>query len=263
MTFRPFRNVIVCHMVPGSEDKVGPVFDHYDQTTRPQDLGVIGRILLSHDDLYLHVIERKEDPEISGQRRGLPAFQAIAEAIAPYVTPYPSYWENPSHSVAKEFYSWVPEGDVPADRELTVIVQRMKPGAEPDIARVFADSDAGPLPVETGVTGRWLYSIEDVFVHLLEQDPEGRGRTAEPRVAPAGLRQGHARPQPVREPVPPGHLADPAGLGGHGVLPLAGRRLAPRGLRGARRGDRADARPRRAGGAGPHRRHRSLLTPLG
>jgi cyclase len=187
MTFRPFRNVIVCHMVPGSEDKVGPVFAHYDQTTRPQDLGVIGRILLSHDDLYLHVIERKEDPEISGQRRGLPAFQAIAEAIAPYVTPYPSYWENPSHSVAKQFYSWVPDGDVSPDRELTVIVQRIKPGAEPDVARIFADSDAGPLPVETGVTGRWLYSIEDVFVHLLEQDP----------VKAAAVRQNHESHRPA------------------------------------------------------------------
>ena len=171
MTFRPFRNVIVCHMVPGSEDKVGPVFAYYDKTTRPQDLGVIGRYLLSYEDLYLHVIERKEDPAISGQRRGLPAFQAIAEQIDPYVTPYPSYWENPSHSVAKEFYSWVPEGDVPAERELTVIVQRMKPGSEEDIARVFTESDSGDLPLETGVTGRWLYSMEDVFVHLLEQDP--------------------------------------------------------------------------------------------
>lgn len=171
MTFRPFRNVIVCRMVRGSEDKVGPVFAHYDQLTRPQDLGVVGRILLSHDDLYLHVIERKEDPAISGQRRGLPAFQKIAEEIDPYVTPYPSYWQNPSHSVAKNFYSWTPDGDVPAERELTVIVQRMKPESEDDIARVFAESDAGGLPVETGVTGRWLYSIEDVFVHLLEQDP--------------------------------------------------------------------------------------------
>ncbi|MGY1747253.1 TcmI family type II polyketide cyclase [Blastococcus sp. SYSU D00695] len=176
MTFRPFRNVIVCHMVPGSEDQVGPVFAHFDQVTRPQDLGVIGRILLSHDDLYIHVIERKEDPAISGQRRGLPAFEKIAELIAPYVTPYPSYWENPSHSVAKEFYRWVPEGEVPADREVTVIVQRMKPGSEEDIARVFAASDAGPLPVETGVTGRWLYAIDDVMVHLLEQDPETAAR---------------------------------------------------------------------------------------
>ncbi len=165
-----FRNVIVCHMVPGSEDKVGPVFGNYDRTTRPQDLGVIGRILLSHDDLYIHVIERKQDPAVSGQRRGLPAFQKIAEAIAPYVTPYPKYWQNPSDSVAKEFYRWVPDRQESTDTQLTVIVQRIKPGAEPDVARVFAESDAGPLPVETGVTGRWLYSIDDVFVHLLEQD---------------------------------------------------------------------------------------------
>lgn len=171
-TWRPFRNVIVCRMAPGSEDKVGPVFAYYDRTTRPQDLGVVGRALLSYEGLYLHVIERKEDPEVSGQRRGLPAFQAIAEAIDPYVTPYPSYWQNPSHSVAKQFYSWVPEGEVSPDREMTVIVQRMKPGSEEDIARVFAESDAGGLPTETGVTGRWLYSMEDVFVHLLEQDVE-------------------------------------------------------------------------------------------
>ncbi len=165
-----FRNVIVCHIVPGSERTVGDVFAHYDKTTRPQDLGVIGRILLSHHDLYLHVIERKQDPAISGQRRGLPAFQKIAEAIGPYVTPYPSYWQNPSDSVAKEFYRWVPDGPGSTDTQLTVIVQRIKPGAEPDVARVFAESDAGSLPVETGVTGRWLYSIDDVFVHLLEQD---------------------------------------------------------------------------------------------
>jgi cyclase len=187
MTFEPFRNVIVCHMVPGSEDKVGPVFDYYDRTTRPQDLGVIGRILLSHDDLYLHVIERKEDPAVSGQRRGLPAFQKIAEAIEPYVTPYPSYWSNPSDSVAKEFYRWLPEDGGSPDGELTVIVQRIKPGAEPDVARVFADSDAGPLPVATGVTGRWLYSIDDVFVHLLRQDP----------VMAEATRRDHARHMPA------------------------------------------------------------------
>jgi hypothetical protein len=166
-----FRNVIVCHIVPGSEGTVGDVFGYYDRTTRPQDLGVIGRRLLSHDDLYLHVIERKQDPAISGQTRGLPAFQKIAEAIEPYVTPYPRYWQNPSHSVAKEFYHWVRPGEPAADTTLTVIVGRIKPGAEPDVARVFAEHDAGSLPAELGVAGRWLYSIDDVYVHLLEQEP--------------------------------------------------------------------------------------------
>ncbi|MEU3453493.1 TcmI family type II polyketide cyclase [Micromonospora sp. NPDC006766] len=165
-----FRNVIVCHMVPGSESIVGDVFGYYDRTTRPQDLGVIGRILLSHEDLYLHVIERRQDPKVSGQTRGLPAFQKIAEEIGPYVTPYPRYWKNPSDSVAKEFYHWAPDGPEPEDTTLTVIVGRLKPGAEPDVARVFGESDAGSLPAELGVTGRWLYSIDDVYVHLLEQD---------------------------------------------------------------------------------------------
>ncbi|MBM0238406.1 TcmI family type II polyketide cyclase [Micromonospora sp. ATA32] len=169
-----FRNVIVCHMVPGSENIVGDVFGYYDKTTRPQDLGVIGRRLLSLDDLYIHVIERKQDPKVSGQTRGLPAFQKIAEAIAPYVTPYPKNWQNPSDSVAKEFYSWVPaESSAPepgsAGRNLTVIVGHIKPGSEPDVARIFGESDAGPLPVKLGVTGRWLYSIDDVYVHLLER----------------------------------------------------------------------------------------------
>ena len=72
--------------------------------------------------------------------------------------------------MAKEFYHWAPEGEPPADTTLTVIVGRIKPGAEPDVARVFAESDAGSLPADLGVTGRWLYSIDDVYVHLLEQE---------------------------------------------------------------------------------------------
>jgi hypothetical protein len=163
-----YRNVIVCRMVPGSESIVGDVFGHYDRTTRPQDLGVIGRTLLSLDDLYIHVIERNADPAVTGQTRGLPAFQQIAEAIAPYVTPYPKGWQNPSDSVAKEFYRWEPDGGAedPDGQHLTVVVNRIKPGAEPTVAQVFAESDAGPLPARMGVTGRWLYSIDDVYLHL-------------------------------------------------------------------------------------------------
>jgi cyclase len=170
-----FRSVIVCHIVPGSEGIVGDVFGYYDKTTRPQDLGVIGRRLLSLNDLYIHVIERNIDPRASlGKARGLPAFQQIAEAIAPYVTPYPKDWQNPSDSVAKEFYSWVPDEEAAPDEQagdgnLTVIVARIKPGAEPHVARVFGESDAGTLPIELGVTGRWLYSIDDVYLHLLER----------------------------------------------------------------------------------------------
>ena len=171
-----YRTVIVARIVPGSESIVGDVFGHYDKTTRPQDLGVIGRSLLSLDDLYIHVIERNVDPKVSlGKARGLPAFQQIAEAIAPYVTPYPRNWQNPSDSVAKEFYSWSPTADAASESEssdqppMIVIAARIKPGAEPNIAHIFSESDAGPLPVELGVTGRWLYSIDDVYLHLLQR----------------------------------------------------------------------------------------------
>ncbi|GAB3809744.1 TcmI family type II polyketide cyclase [Micromonospora zhanjiangensis] len=172
-----FRNVIVCRIVPGSESKVGEVFGHYDRATRPQDLGVIGRTLLSFHGLYIHLIERVADPKVTGQTRGLPAFQQIAEEIAPYVTPYPSYWKNPSDSVAKEFYHWAPPGGPEPDQATaaanrTVIVARIKPGAEPEVARIFGESDAGQLPVQLGVTGRWLYAIDDVYVHVVERRPD-------------------------------------------------------------------------------------------
>lgn len=183
-----FRNVIVCRMVPGSEQTVADVFGYYDRTTRPQDLGVVGRTLLSFHGLYLHLIERNADPKVTGQTRGLPAFQQIAEKIGPYVTPYPRDWKNPSDSVAKEFYRWAPTGsptdgaglpadgaEPPADAgepSRTVIVARIKPGAEPTVAQIFAESDAGPLPTMMGVTGRWLYSIDDVYLHVLERTGE-------------------------------------------------------------------------------------------
>lgn len=165
-------------MVPGSESTVAKVFGHYDRTTRPQDLGVVGRTLLSFHGLYIHLIERAQDPKVTGQTRGLPAFQKIAEEIGPFVTPYPSYWKNPSDSVAKEFYHWAPaEGAEPdqgsgsgsAEPNRTVIVARIKPGAEPEVARIFGESDSGQLPTQLGVTGRWLYAIDDVYLHVVER----------------------------------------------------------------------------------------------
>lgn len=186
-----YRTVVVARIVPGSEEKVADVFGYYDRTTRPQDLHVIGRSLLSLHDIYIHVIDRDVDPKVSGIKRGLPAFQKIGEAIAPYVTPYPRNWQKASDSVAKEFYRWVPadrvapEADPPSDN-LTIIVSRMKPNAEPEIARIFGESDATELPAQMGVAGRWLYSIDDLYLHLLERrdDTELAG----------AMRQAHQKP---------------------------------------------------------------------
>ncbi|MET9254420.1 TcmI family type II polyketide cyclase [Streptomyces sp. NPDC048182] len=56
----------------------------------------------------------------------------------------------------------------------TLIVARMAPGAAPDIAKVFGESDRGELPHLVGVSRRSLFEFGDgVYLHLIEseQDP--------------------------------------------------------------------------------------------
>ncbi len=57
-----------------------------------------------------------------------------------------------------------------------LIVARMAPGSAPDIAELFADSDAGELPELVGVTRRSLFQFGDVYMHLIERT----GRPARP-----------------------------------------------------------------------------------
>jgi cyclase len=53
-----------------------------------------------------------------------------------------------------------------------VIVARIKPGSEQEVARIFAESDATELPRLTGVRHRSLYVLEDIYIHLVETDNE-------------------------------------------------------------------------------------------
>jgi cyclase len=50
----------------------------------------------------------------------------------------------------------------------TLIVARIRPGAEPEVGRIFAASDATDLPAEIGVRERSLYSLHDVYVHVVD-----------------------------------------------------------------------------------------------
>ncbi|MCX4911617.1 TcmI family type II polyketide cyclase [Streptomyces sp. NBC_00878] len=52
----------------------------------------------------------------------------------------------------------------------TLIVARMAPGAAPDIAQVFSESDSGELPHLVGVTRRSLFEFGDVYLHLIESE---------------------------------------------------------------------------------------------
>jgi cyclase len=57
--------------------------------------------------------------------------------------------------------------DVDATRR-TIIVARIVPGAEPEVARVFGESDASDLPHALGVSQRCLYSLDDLYVHVVD-----------------------------------------------------------------------------------------------
>jgi cyclase len=49
-----------------------------------------------------------------------------------------------------------------------VIVARIKPGCKEKVAELFAESDAGELPLMAGVRHRSLFALGDVYVHLVE-----------------------------------------------------------------------------------------------
>ncbi|KXK58071.1 polyketide synthase [Micromonospora rosaria] len=58
------------------------------------------------------------------------------------------------------------------DRSL--IIAKVVPTAEQQVAEIFADSDATELPRLVGVRHRSLYRLGDLYVHLLEtESPAG------------------------------------------------------------------------------------------
>jgi cyclase len=53
-----------------------------------------------------------------------------------------------------------------------VIVAKMKPGSEEEVAKIFAESDASDLPKIAGVRHRSLFVLDDVYIHLVELDTD-------------------------------------------------------------------------------------------
>jgi cyclase len=50
----------------------------------------------------------------------------------------------------------------------TLIVARILPGAQDKVADIFAASDATALPHQIGVSRRSLYSLDDIYIHVVE-----------------------------------------------------------------------------------------------
>ena len=55
----------------------------------------------------------------------------------------------------------------------TLIIAKIAPDAERDVATIFAESDQTSLPHIAGVQRRSLYRLADLYVHLLETSDQG------------------------------------------------------------------------------------------
>ena len=53
-----------------------------------------------------------------------------------------------------------------------LIVAKIKPGAEEQVAAIFAESDQTDLPLLAGVRHRSLFVLDDVYVHLVETNDD-------------------------------------------------------------------------------------------
>ena len=56
-----------------------------------------------------------------------------------------------------------------------VIVAKIKPGSEEQVAEIFAESDSSELPRLTGVRHRSLWVLDDIYIHLVETDSDFAG----------------------------------------------------------------------------------------
>jgi cyclase len=52
----------------------------------------------------------------------------------------------------------------------SLIVAKITPGAEDEVARIWTQSDKTDLPLIAGVRRRELYSLGDLYIHVLESD---------------------------------------------------------------------------------------------
>jgi cyclase len=80
-----------------------------------------------------------------------------------------------------------------------VIVARIKPGSEEEVARIFAESDASELPALAGVRHRSLFVLDDIYVHYVETDADFERAVDEVRAHPlfreiSKLLEGHITP---------------------------------------------------------------------
>lgn len=66
----------------------------------------------------------------------------------------------------------------------SLILAKIVPDAEHEVARIFAESDQTDLPRVAGVRHRSLYRLGDLYVHLLETEETGAEAVENARAHP-------------------------------------------------------------------------------
>jgi cyclase len=67
----------------------------------------------------------------------------------------------------------------------SLIIARIRPGKESAVRQVFAESDATSLPRDVGVVHRSLYTLGDLYVHLVDVRGDARESLERARGLPA------------------------------------------------------------------------------
>lgn len=86
--------------------------------------------------------------------------------------------------------------------ERALIVARMRSGAEADVARIFAESDATSLPGQVGVSRRSLFVRGSLYLHLMDLEGDAASALRRAQELP-GFHDVSARLRPFIEPYDP------------------------------------------------------------
>jgi cyclase len=82
--------------------------------------------------------------------------------------------DGEERAVEESFSAAGPSRRTIAGMHRTLIVARLKPGHNAQVADAFAESDSTELPRLVGVASRSLFSFHDLYFHLIESEVDLR-----------------------------------------------------------------------------------------
>lgn len=104
-----YSTLIVARMAPESAADVGRIFERFDATELPQQMGTRRRELFTYRGLYFHLqdFDGEQGGENVEKAKDGPLFQRISADLKPYIGAFdPATWRSPKDAMARRFYHW-------------------------------------------------------------------------------------------------------------------------------------------------------------